>query len=99
MIRADASHLLRKRRSSRSISKRKPRAFCQTLSPEILADTTPLQDVLKFKEEFESKYGRIHPTFYQGSYSQAIEDAKKELRFLLVYLHSSEHEDTEQFCR
>ncbi|XP_028408569.1 FAS-associated factor 2-like [Dendronephthya gigantea] len=63
------------------------------------ADTTPLEDVLKFKEEFETKYGRIHPTFYQGSYSQAIEDAKRELRFLLVYLHSSEHKDTEQFCR
>ena len=63
------------------------------------ADTTPLEDVLKFKEEFETKYGRTHPTFYQGSYSQAIEDAKKELRFLLVYLHSSEHSDTEKFCR
>ncbi|CAB4025864.1 Hypothetical predicted protein, partial [Paramuricea clavata] len=63
------------------------------------ADTTALEDVLKFKEEFETKYGGTHPTFYQGSYSQAIEDAKKELRFLLVYLHSSEHKDTEQFCR
>ena len=64
-----------------------------------LASTTPLEDVLKFKEDFEAKYGRIHPTFYQGSYSQVIQDAKKELRFLLVYLHSSEHKDTENFCR
>ncbi len=64
-----------------------------------LADTTPLEDILKFKEDFETKYGRIHPTFYQGNYSQVINDAKKELRFLLVYLHSSEHKDTEQFCR
>lgn len=64
-----------------------------------LADTTPIEDILNFKEDFENKYGRTHPTFYEGSYGQAIEDAKKELRFLLVYLHSSEHKDTEQFCR
>ncbi|XP_046860093.1 FAS-associated factor 2-like [Xenia sp. Carnegie-2017] len=62
-------------------------------------DTTPLEDIMKFKNSFESKYGRVHPTFYEGSYSQVIEDAKKELRFLLVYLHSSEHNDTDQFCR
>ena len=30
---------------------------------------------------------------------QALNDAKKELRFLLVYLHSSEHQDTDEFCR
>ena len=30
---------------------------------------------------------------------QALNDAKRELRFLLVYLHSSDHQDTEEFCR
>ena len=34
------------------------------------ARTTPLEDVLQFKAEFEKDYGAIHPTFYQGSYSQ-----------------------------
>ena len=34
------------------------------------AETTPLEDVLKFKTEFEAEYGTVHPTFYQGSYSQ-----------------------------
>lgn len=63
------------------------------------AETTPLEDVLKFKTEFEAEYGTVHPTFYQGSYSQALNDAKRELRFLLVYLHSSEHQDTDKFCR
>lgn len=62
------------------------------------ARTTALEDVLQFKAEFEREYGRIHPTFYQGSYSQALNDAKRELRFLLVYLHSSEHQDTDEFC-
>lgn len=32
-------------------------------------------------------------------FMQALNDAKRELRFLLVYLHSDEHQDTEQFCR
>ncbi|CAH3168286.1 unnamed protein product [Porites lobata] len=62
------------------------------------ARTTPLEDVLQFKAEFEKEFGSVHPTFYQGSYSQALDDAKRELRFLLVYLHSSEHQDTDQFC-
>lgn len=35
-----------------------------------LARTTPLQDVLQFKAEFEKEFGSVHPTFYQGSYSQ-----------------------------
>jgi len=35
-----------------------------------LAQTTPLEDVLQFKAEFEAEYGAVHPTFYQGSYSQ-----------------------------
>lgn len=55
--------------------------------------------MLRFKDDFEREYGAIHPTFYQGSYSQALNDAKRELRFLLIYLHSSEHQDTEEFCR
>ena len=38
--------------------------------PVPLARTTPLEDVLQFKAEFESDYGAVHPTFYQGSYSQ-----------------------------
>ncbi|XP_059170313.1 FAS-associated factor 2-like isoform X2 [Physella acuta] len=61
--------------------------------------TDPLGDVTKFISSFESRYGQRHPVFYQGTYSQALNDAKKELRFLLVYLHSEEHQNTEQFCR
>ena len=29
---------------------------------------------------------------------QALEVAKRELRFLLVYLHSEDHQDTDRFC-
>ncbi|XP_071959337.1 FAS-associated factor 2-like [Antedon mediterranea] len=59
----------------------------------------PVADVMSFIHNYEETYGAIHPTFYQGTYSQAVNDAKKELKFLLVYLHSGEHQDTPSFCR
>ena len=33
-----------------------------------------------------------------GSYSQALDAAKRDLKFLVVYLHSHNHDDTDQFC-
>ncbi|XP_031572121.1 FAS-associated factor 2-like [Actinia tenebrosa] len=60
---------------------------------------TALDDVLHFKKEFEEKYGTVHPNFYQGTYSQVLNDAKRELRFVLVYLHSDDHQHTPAFCR
>lgn len=32
-------------------------------------------------------------------YIQALNDAKRELRYLLVYLHGDDHQDTDEFCR
>ncbi|XP_057298409.1 FAS-associated factor 2-like [Hydractinia symbiolongicarpus] len=61
--------------------------------------TKPVDDVIKFKEEYEELYGKTHPTFYLGSYSQVLNDAKKELKFLMVYLHSKDHQSTPEFCR
>ncbi|XP_050299052.1 FAS-associated factor 2 [Anthonomus grandis grandis] len=61
--------------------------------------TDPLQEVLEFIHSYEEKYGCEHPVFYQGTFSQALNDAKRELRFLAVYLHDVEAVDTEIFCR
>lgn len=61
--------------------------------------TDPVGDIVSFIQVFEEKFGRAHPVFYQGTYSQALNDAKRELRFLLVYLHGDEHQDTDEFCR
>ncbi|XP_029439569.1 FAS-associated factor 2 isoform X3 [Rhinatrema bivittatum] len=61
--------------------------------------TDPVGDIVSFIQLFEEKYGRIHPVFYQGTYSQALNDAKRELRFLLVYLHGDDHQDSDEFCR
>lgn len=43
--------------------------------------------MLKFIDDYHSKYSN-HPVFYRGTYAQALNDAKRELKFLLVYLHS-----------
>ncbi|KAM5171186.1 FAS-associated factor 2 isoform 2-T2 [Mantella aurantiaca] len=61
--------------------------------------TDPVGDIVSFIQIFEEKYGRTHPVFYQGTYSQALNDAKQELRFLLVYLHGDDHQDSDEFCR
>ncbi|KAG7198715.1 hypothetical protein KM043_001706 [Ampulex compressa] len=59
----------------------------------------PVEDVVTFIRAFEERYGNSHPVFYQGSYGQALSDAKQELRFLLVYLHKDEAQDIDQWCR
>ncbi|KZC06971.1 PREDICTED: FAS-associated factor 2 [Dufourea novaeangliae] len=59
----------------------------------------PVEDVINFIRSYEEHYGSSHPVFYQGSYSQALSDAKQELRFLLVYLHKDEAQDIDQWCR
>lgn len=61
--------------------------------------TDPVGDVMRFVHKFEEQYGSNHPVFYQGSYGQAINDAKQELRFLLVYLHQDSNINCNNFCR
>ncbi|XP_052249587.1 FAS-associated factor 2-like [Dreissena polymorpha] len=70
--------------------------------------TDPVGDVTQFISLYNEKYGARHPVFYQGSYShshisvplfQALNDAKQELKFLLVYLHGKDHQDSDGFCR
>lgn len=60
--------------------------------------TDPLGDVIGFINSYTAKYNS-HPVFYQGTYAQALNDAKNELRFLIVYLHSESATETQNFCR
>lgn len=63
--------------------------------------TDPLGDVLQFIRQYNEKYAQ-HPVFYQGTYAQALNDAKRELKFLAVYLHSessSHSNEVTRFCR
>ncbi|KAJ3142162.1 FAS-associated factor 2 [Geranomyces variabilis] len=53
----------------------------------------------RFLLNFEQTYGTAHPEFFAGTYAQALQKAKTEVRYLLAYLHSPEHDDTDAFCR
>lgn len=69
------------------------------LGREVRPRPDPVQEVLEFIKHYEETYSREHPVFYQGTFSQVLNDAKRELRFLLVYLHSIDAVDTELFCK
>lgn len=58
----------------------------------------PEGDTRKFIQEFESKFGSNHPNFMRSTYQQAVNDAYRASKFLLVYLHSPLHEDSQRFC-
>ncbi|KAI8957412.1 UBX-domain-containing protein [Daldinia sp. FL1419] len=59
----------------------------------------PRDTAARFKREFEEEYGDTSLPFYEGGFAQALDLAKKELKFLLIVLMSPEHDDTESFTR
>ena len=73
--------------------------FVQRITRPDPIRSDPLLEVTHFIQEFEASYGSRHPVFYRGPYSASLAEAKKDLKFLLVYLHSPGHQDTEEFCR
>ncbi|XP_054082820.1 FAS-associated factor 2 [Zeugodacus cucurbitae] len=62
--------------------------------------TDPVGDVMSFIRSYNERYPS-HPVFYQGTYAQALNDAKQELRFLLIYLHKdpTNNPDVDSLCR
>lgn len=59
----------------------------------------PRDTAARFKREFEEEYGSSSLPFYEGGFAQALDEAKKELKFLIMILISPEHDDTESFTR
>ncbi|KAF9390242.1 hypothetical protein CPC16_005197 [Podila verticillata] len=59
----------------------------------------PASVATRFLREYEEAYGTQHPNFYAGGYSAALNKAKNDLKFLVVYLHSDEHDATDKFCK
>ena len=47
---------------------------------------------------FEELFGPVHPAFIETSYTEAIRKARNDYKFLIIYLHSSMHTDTPDFC-
>ncbi|KAH7018268.1 uncharacterized protein B0I36DRAFT_335604 [Microdochium trichocladiopsis] len=59
----------------------------------------PRDTAARFKREFEEEYGSSTLPFYEGGFAQALDEAKKDLKFLIMILVSPEHDDTESFTR
>ncbi|KAK6839512.1 UBX domain-containing protein [Apiospora arundinis] len=63
----------------------------------------PRDTAARFKREFEEEYGTPEVgtglPFVESGFAQALDAAKKDLKFLLIVLMSPEHDDTETFTR
>jgi FAS-associated factor 2 len=59
----------------------------------------PRDTASRFKREFDEEYGPNELPFYEGGIAQAHDQAKKDLKYLLVVLMSPEHDDTESFVK
>ena len=58
----------------------------------------PDSDTRSFIQNFNQKYGLQHPGFQTSSYRNAVVEALRQRKILLVYIHSPLHEDTDRFC-
>ena len=63
------------------------------------AGLTGAEAIQRFEERFEERHGPTHPAFFRGTSSQALQDARRNLRFLLVYLHSDAGRDSATFLQ
>ncbi|KAK5635699.1 hypothetical protein RRF57_011411 [Xylaria bambusicola] len=59
----------------------------------------PPDAAARFRREFEEEYGTNALPFHEGGFAQALDLAKRDLKFLLIVLMSPEHDDTESFTR
>lgn len=59
----------------------------------------PRDAAARFIREFEEEYGTNTLPFFENGYAQALDAAKKDLKFLLVILLSPEHDDTSSYVR
>mmetsp|Transcript_22643 Transcript_22643/g.37410 ORF Transcript_22643/g.37410 Transcript_22643/m.37410 type:complete len:474 (+) Transcript_22643:54-1475(+) len=55
--------------------------------------------IRRFVSGFEDDFGAVHPTFFVGTFMQALVRARHEAKFLLVYVHSAGRTETTTFCR
>ncbi len=68
-------------------------------STAIPIDYDPLANIAEFAIQYNTAFGTDHVDFYQGSYAQAVNEAKRQLKFLVVYLHQNDNADCETFAR
>lgn len=61
--------------------------------------TSTITDARNFASIFEGKYGILRPAWIQQSYRDAIATSHAMEKYLLLYIHSPLHQDTDRFCR
>lgn len=59
----------------------------------------PRDSAARFRREFEEEYGENNLPWFDGGHAQALDTAKRDVKFLLIVLMSPEHDDTESFTR
>ncbi|KAI8474966.1 MAG: hypothetical protein J3K34DRAFT_456563 [Monoraphidium minutum] len=59
----------------------------------------PAQQAADFAAAFAAAFGGRGPEWLPVGWSQATTAAHAQFKFLFVYLHSPDHEDTDAFCR
>ena len=59
----------------------------------------PSDSAERFRREFEEEYGAHGLPLFQGGHAQALDAAKRDLKFLLTVVLSPEHDDTDGFVR
>lgn len=64
----------------------------------IPVDYDPLANIAEFAIQYNTNFGTNHVDFYQGSYSQAVNEAKRDLKFLVVYIHQNNNADCTTFA-
>ena len=72
-------------------------ARLQTTRPSNSSVRRPLKPrdgAARFIREFEEQYGSSQLPFLETGYAQALDQAKRDLKYLLVILLSPEHDDT-----
>lgn len=59
----------------------------------------PRDTATRFIREFEEEYGENQLPFLDKGYAHSLDEAKRDLKFLLVVLLSPEHDDTQGYVR
>ncbi|KAI1819671.1 UBX domain-containing protein [Xylaria intraflava] len=59
----------------------------------------PPDTAARFRREFEEEYGTNALPWFEDGFAQALDLAKRDLKFLLIVLMSPEHDDTESYTR
>lgn len=71
----------------------------RTATHSIQKEYDPKDNAARVIRAFEETYGRCGLKFYEDGYAKAYDEAKKQLKFLIVILQSDEHDLTAPFNR